>query len=100
MDIVAASDIIFLCGSSIKGAILYPTLVDDEAYVPWSTSIPTMLIWFVFATTYYALGMSLGALATYAGGIMWLLVVVYRGDSVSDFSIKRNPISILPPRSR
>lgn len=78
-------DLVFLLGSSVKGAMLYPTLVDRTAYVPWSTSIPTMVIWYVFATCYYMMGMSWGALATYAGAIMWTLIVVQKGDSVSDY---------------
>jgi hypothetical protein len=78
IPIEAIANVVFLTGSSVKAVMLTPTLRDTKAMVPLSTSVTTMICWMSFATMYLLMGMKLAAVATYLGGIMWLLVAIYR----------------------
>lgn len=54
-------------------------LLDNESIIPRETSIPTTLIWFVYAATYFSISFPLAAVANVIGGSLWALVAVYRG---------------------
>ncbi|MFD1565353.1 hypothetical protein ACFR99_17595 [Haloarchaeobius amylolyticus] len=71
-------DLVFMLGSSLSIVFLAPTLRDSSARVPLGTSLPSMGIGFVYATTFFTLGMSFSALGAFAAGSMWSLIALFR----------------------
>lgn len=70
---------VFLVGAAFQIAVLLPMLLDSETIIPRETSIPTMLIWFVYSATYFAISFRIAAVANVVGGSLWALVALYRG---------------------
>lgn len=71
-------DIVFMLGSGFSVFVLMPTLRDKTSSVPWATSLPSVAIGFVYATTFYTLGMVLSAAGALAAATMWSLIARYR----------------------
>lgn len=71
-------DLVFMIGSSLSIVFLAPTLRDSSARVPLGTSLPSMGIGFVYATTFFTLGMSFSAAGALAAGTMWSLIALFR----------------------
>jgi len=71
-------DLVFMLGSSLSIVFLAPTLRDSSARVPLGTSLPSMGIGFVYATTFFTLGMSFSAVGALAAGTMWSLIALFR----------------------
>ncbi|QSX00674.1 hypothetical protein [Haloterrigena alkaliphila] len=79
-------DLIFMLGSGLSIVFLAPTLRDASSRVPLGTSLPSMGIGFVYAATFFTLGMTFSALGSLAAGTMWSLIAMLRsptGMSVS-----------------
>ncbi|WP_254762495.1 hypothetical protein [Natrinema marinum] len=71
-------DLVFTLGSGLSIAFLAPTLRDASARVPLGTSLPSMGIGFVYATTFFTLGMTFSAVGAFAAGTMWSLIALFR----------------------
>ncbi|WP_049911841.1 hypothetical protein [Natrinema limicola] len=71
-------DLVFMIGSSLSIVFLAPTLRDSSARVPLGTSLPSMGIGLVYATTFFTLGMSFSAVGALAAGTMWSLIALFR----------------------
>ncbi|QLG51226.1 hypothetical protein [Natrinema halophilum] len=71
-------DLVFMLGSGLSIIFLAPTLSDTSARVPLGTSLPSMGIGFVYATTFFTLGMDFSALGAFAAGSMWSLIALFR----------------------
>lgn len=81
-------DLVFMVGSSLSIVFLAPTLRDASARVPLGTSLPSMGIGFVYAATFFTLGMTFSAAGAFAAGSMWSLIALFRspqGISVALF---------------
>lgn len=74
-------DLVFMIGSGFSVVTLGPTLRDASARVPLGTSIPSMSIGFIYAFTFFTLGMSLSALGALAAGTMWSLIATFRSPT-------------------
>lgn len=53
-------------------------LSNKNSLIPRETSIPTTLIWFVYAATYFSMSFHLAAIANAVGGTLWGVVALYR----------------------
>ena len=71
-------DLVFMAGSTLSIVFLAPTLRDSSARVPLGTSLPSMGIGLVYATTFFTLGMSFSALGAFMAGTMWSLIALFR----------------------
>lgn len=74
-------DLVFLAGSVFSIFCLAPTLRDMNARVPLATSLPSMTIGWIYAMTFFSLGMSFSGLGSLAAGTMWSLIAVLRSPS-------------------
>lgn len=74
-------DLVFMIGSGLSIVFLAPTLRDASARVPLGTSLPSMGIGFVYAATFFTLGMSFSAMGSLAAGTMWSLIAVIRSPT-------------------
>lgn len=74
-------DLVFMLGSGLSIVFLAPTLRDASARVPLGTSLPSMLIGFVYATTFFTLGMAFSAAGSLAAGTMWALIALVRSPA-------------------
>ncbi|MFC4437907.1 MULTISPECIES: hypothetical protein [Natrialbaceae] len=75
---MAWQDFVFLAGSLLSVAFLFPTLRDSAACVPRATSVPSMVIGAVYSFTFLTLGMSFSAFGAFAACSMWSLIVCFR----------------------
>ncbi|WP_254532057.1 hypothetical protein [Natrinema gelatinilyticum] len=71
-------DLVFTFGSALSIVFLAPTLRDASARVPLGTSLPSMGIGFVYAMTFFTLGMRFSAAGAFAAGSMWSLIATFR----------------------
>ncbi|WP_049924392.1 hypothetical protein [Halopiger djelfimassiliensis] len=78
-------DLVFMVGSGLSIVFLAPTLRDASARVPLGTSLPSMGIGFVYATTFFTLGMTFSAVGAFAAGTMWSLIAVFRSPTSRQF---------------
>ncbi|AXR76690.1 hypothetical protein [Natrarchaeobaculum sulfurireducens] len=74
-------DFVFMIGSGLSIVFLAPTLRDASARVPLGTSLPSMAIGLVYATTFFTLGMTLSAAGSFAAGTMWALIALIRSPA-------------------
>ncbi|SIR94170.1 hypothetical protein [Natronorubrum thiooxidans] len=74
-------DLVFMLGSGLSIVFLAPTLRDASARVPLGTSLPSMGIGFVYAITFFTLGMTFSAAGALAAGTMWSLIALIRSPS-------------------
>lgn len=64
------AELIFLGASVFQIAVLLPMLFDSNSLIPRETSIPTTLVWFVYAATYVSMSFHLAAIASAIGGTL------------------------------
>lgn len=81
-------DLVFMLGSGLSIVFLAPTLRDASARVPLGTSLPSMGIGFVYAITFFTLGMSFSAVGALAAGMMWSLIALIRSPSGIPISLR------------
>lgn len=71
-------DIVILAGSIVAIASLFPTLLDENASVPLSTSVPTLVVLSGQGFAFYSLGLLGSALGAGAGFVVWSLIAYYK----------------------
>ncbi|WP_256685021.1 hypothetical protein [Halococcus qingdaonensis] len=76
---MVAAEMVFLGATVFQIAFTLPVLLDSGSTVPRETSVPTALVWFVYAATYVTISYPLAAIASALGGALWLVVAFYRG---------------------
>jgi hypothetical protein len=76
---MVSAEMVFLGATAIQIVFTVPVLFDSGSTVPRETSIPTALVWFIYAATYVTIAYPLAAIASALGGVLWLVVAVYRG---------------------
>ncbi|MBX0293490.1 hypothetical protein [Haloarcula nitratireducens] len=81
---MAWQDIIFLTGAAITVGVLYPTLSNKSASVPWATSIPAALLKVVFGVTFLSMDMLLSAVGMLVAAGMWGLIAFFRHPAVTN----------------
>ncbi len=91
---MAWQEMIFLTGSLLSVGFLIPTIRNAGACVPWATSVPSVVIGFVYALTFLSLGMNFSAFGSIAAGAMWSLIVYFRGPESSSLDRSVLPDSI------
>lgn len=74
-------DLVFLVGSMVSVAFLYPTLRDKASRVPLATSIPSMIIGCAYSVTFLTLGMTFSAAGAFAACTMWSLIAAFRAPN-------------------
>jgi hypothetical protein len=90
-------DIVILTGSIVAIASLFPTLLDENASVPLSTSVPTLVVLSGQGVAFYSLDLLGSALGALAGFVVWSLIAYYKApedDSASDSAAESEPIPI------
>lgn len=68
-------DLVIAIGSGLFVVALLPTVFSDEKPA-WSTSAMTGSILYVFAFTYYTLGLKLGAITAALSAVVWTIILV------------------------
>jgi len=91
---MAWQEMIFLTGSLLSVGFLIPTIRNAGACVPWATSVPSVVIGFVYALTFLSLGMNFSAFGSIAAGAMWSLIVYFRGPEINSLDRSVLPDSI------
>jgi hypothetical protein len=71
-------DIVILVGSIVAIASLVPTLLDEDASIPLSTSVPTLAVLSTQGVAFYTLGLLGSALGAGAGFCVWSLIAYYK----------------------
>jgi len=71
-------DIVILAGSIVAIASLVPTLLDEDASVPLSTSVPTLVVLSGQGVAFYSLDLLGSALGAAAGFVVWGLIAYYK----------------------
>jgi hypothetical protein len=71
-------DIVILAGSIVAIASLVPTLLDEDASVPLSTSVPTLVVLSGQGVAFYTLGLLGSAVGAIAGFAIWSLIAYYK----------------------
>ncbi|WP_137286253.1 hypothetical protein [Halorussus salinisoli] len=79
-------DIVILAGSIVAIASLFPTLLDENASVPHSTSVPTLVVLSGQGVAFYSLGLMGSALGAGAGFVVWSLIAYYKAPDDSAVS--------------
>lgn len=80
-------DIVILAGSIVAIASLIPTLIDENALVPHTTSIPTLIVLSGQSVAFYTLGLLGSAVGAGAGICIWSLIAYYKApDDAALFS--------------
>lgn len=71
-------DIVILAGSIVAIASLFPTLLDEDASVPLTTSVPTLLVLSTQGVAFYTIGLLGSAAGAAAGFAVWSLIAYYK----------------------
>ena len=71
-------DAVFLGGSIVIRISLVPTLRDQDANVPLSTSVPSVIVLFFQTLAFSSLGMTASAAGTGMGFGLWTLIARYK----------------------
>lgn len=71
-------DILISIGTLIFLISLLPTLFNRNAKVPLLTSVPTFIILFLFAYTFFTLELYFTMIADILTGTVWLLIAILR----------------------
>lgn len=74
-------DAVFLGGSIVIMISLVPTLRDEDAKVPLTTSVPSVLVLFSQTIAFTSLGMTASAAGTGMGFGLWTLIAKYKAPS-------------------
>ena len=77
-------DIVIFAGSIVAIASLVPTLLDEKASVPLSTSVPTLAVLSAQGLAFYTLGLLGSALGAGAGFFVWSLIAYYKAPEESE----------------
>lgn len=86
-------DIVILAGSIVAIASLVPTLLDEEASVPLTTSVPTLVVLSTQAVAFYTLGLLGSALGAGAGFVIWTLIAYFKAPEGTSQSADPAPAS-------
>lgn len=78
MDPMQWQDAVFLGGSIVIMISLVPTLRDEDAKVPLSTSVPSVFVLFFQTLAFTSLGMTASAAGTGMGFGLWTLIAKYK----------------------
>jgi hypothetical protein len=76
---MVSAEMVFLGATAVQIVFTLPVLLDSGSTVPRETSIPTALVWFVYAATYVTISFPLAAVASALGGALWAFVALFRG---------------------
>jgi hypothetical protein len=76
---MVSAEMVFLGATAVQIVFTLPVLFDSGSTVPRETSIPTALVWFVYAATYVTISFPLAAVASALGGALWAFVALFRG---------------------
>jgi hypothetical protein len=76
-------DIVILAGSIVAIASRVPTLFDEDASVPLSTSVPTLVVLSGQGVAFYTLDLLGSALGAAAGFVVWSLIAYYKAPDRS-----------------
>lgn len=71
-------DIVILAGSIVAITSLVPTLLDEDASVPLTTSVPTLLVLSSQCVAFYTLGLLGSAVGAGAGFVIWSLIAAFK----------------------
>ena len=95
-------DIVILAGSIVAIASLVPTLLDENASVPLSTSVPTLAVLSTQGVAFYSLGLLGSAFGAGAGFCLWSLIAYYKApeDSESAHTSVSDPSPLPEPSNR
>lgn len=77
-------DIVILAGSIVAIASLVPTLLDEDASVPLSTSVPTLVVLSGQGVAFYSLDLIGSAIGAGAGFCIWSLIAYYKAPEDSE----------------
>lgn len=77
-------DTVILAGSIVAIASLVPTILDENASVPLTTSIPTLFVLSGQSVAFYTLGLNGSALGAGAGLVVWSLIAYYKSPDEVD----------------
>jgi hypothetical protein len=80
---MVSAEMVFLGATAIQIVFTVPVLLDSGSTVPRETSIPTALVWFIYAATYVTISYPLAAIASALGGVLWMVVALARGRAPS-----------------
>jgi hypothetical protein len=80
---MAWQDMVFLVGNLVLGAVLIPTLLDENVEIPLKTSVPTALVLSIFAASYFTLELYFSAVSTAVIAAMWLYIAEFRNSRFS-----------------
>lgn len=86
-------DIVILAGSIVAIASLFPTLLDENASVPLSTSVPTLVVLSGQGVAFYTLDLTGSAVGALAGFVVWSLIAYYKAPE--DSSVLPVNVSVL-----
>jgi len=96
-------DIVILAGSIVAIASLFPTLLDENASVPHSTSVPTLVVLSGQGVAFYSLDLMGSAIGAGAGFVVWSLIAYYKApedESASGSAAESEPIPVSDNPSR
>lgn len=71
-------DYVILTGSIVAIASLVPTLLDEDAGIPHTTSVPTLVVLSGQAVAFYTLGLLGAAAGATAGFGLWTLIALFK----------------------
>ncbi|WP_276302303.1 hypothetical protein [Halorussus lipolyticus] len=71
-------DTVILAGSIVAIASLFPTLLDENASVPLSTSVPTLVVLSGQGVAFYTLDLLGSAVGALAGFVVWSLIAYFK----------------------
>ncbi|WP_254546349.1 hypothetical protein [Halomarina pelagica] len=74
-------DYVILVGSIVAITSLVPILLDEEAVVPYTTSVPTVFVLLGQSVAFYTIGLVGSALGAVAGFVLWTFIAVYKSPS-------------------
>lgn len=76
---MVSAEMVFLVATAVQIIFTLPVIFDRGSTVPRETSVPTALVWFVYAVTYVTISFPLAAVASALGGALWVVVALFRG---------------------
>ena len=76
---MVSAEMVFLAATAVQIIFTLPVIFDRGSTVPRETSVPTALVWFVYAATYVTISFPLAAVASALGGALWVVVALFRG---------------------
>lgn len=90
-SVIMWQDTLIFAGSIVAIASLVPTITNEEAIVPHTTSVPTLVVLSGQGLAYYSLDLMGAAIGAAAGLIVWSLIAYYKApeESVLDAGRER-----------